>query len=70
MKEELMDSLDNICCHRAFESAEEILSLMDELLYVDWIEDEILLTGTDINGFVVAQLKLNGTYHCHSISIC
>lgn len=70
MKEELMDSLDNIFCHRAFESAEEILSLMDELLYVDWIDDEILLTGTDVNGFVVAQLRLNGTYHCHSISIC
>ena len=70
MKEKLMDSLDNIFCHRAFESAKEILSLMDELLYVDRIEDEILLTGTDINGFVVAQLKLNGTYHCHSISIC
>lgn len=70
MKKELMDSLDNILCHRAFESAEEILSLMDKLIYVDWIEDEILLTGTDINGFVIAQLKLNGTYHCHSISIC
>lgn len=70
MKEELMDSLDNIFCRRASESAEEILSLMDELLYVDWIEDEILLTGVDVNGFVVAQLRLNGTYHCHSIPIC
>lgn len=69
MKEELMDSLDNILCHRAFESAEEILSLMDELLYVDWIDDEILLTGADNNGFVIAQLKLNGTYHCHSIAV-
>ena len=70
MKEELMDLLDNFFCRLASESAEEILSLMDELLYVDLIEDEILLTGVDVNGFVVAQLRLNGTYHCHSISIC
>lgn len=71
--EKIMEMLENcVLFGHAFNSMLEVLELINEedIIYAEWIDDEILITAVTSNGFAIIQMNIwNGEYHFRSIVI-